>query len=84
MYWSFSKKINRFESALQQNFIFDSFENDWTLLGNEMASIGGPGEINLKVNQFNFYNFYFVNKNNNTTTKRNINHLVILIIVKIK
>jgi len=38
-----------FESALQQNFIFDSFENDWNLLGNEMASIGGPGEINLKV-----------------------------------
>jgi hypothetical protein len=34
-----------------------------------MASIGGPGEINLKVNQFNFYNFYFVNKNNNNNKK---------------
>ena len=33
---------------MQQNFIFDSFENDWTQLGNEIASIGGPGEINLK------------------------------------
>jgi hypothetical protein len=38
-----------FESALQQNHIFDAFENDWQLLGNEMSSIGGPGEVNLKV-----------------------------------
>lgn len=37
-----------FESALQQNQIFDSFENDWQLLGAEMSSIGGPGEVNLK------------------------------------
>lgn len=37
-----------FESALQQNEIFDSFENDWQLLGNEMSQIGGPGEVNLK------------------------------------
>lgn len=29
--------------------MFNSFENDWASLGNEMATIGGPGEINLKV-----------------------------------
>ena len=33
---------------LQQNTIFDSFENDWLLLGTEMSSIGGPGDIHLK------------------------------------
>ncbi len=38
-----------FESALQQNLIFDSFINDWQNLGDEMSSIGGPGEVNLKV-----------------------------------
>lgn len=38
-----------FESALQQNQIFDSFINDWQELGGEMSSIGGPGEVNLKV-----------------------------------
>ena len=46
-----------FEAALQQNQIFDSFENDWQLLGAEMSSIGGPGEINLKVNYFYLYMF---------------------------
>ena len=40
---------SRFEAALQQNNLFNSFDNDWLLLGSEMSSIGGPGEINLKV-----------------------------------
>lgn len=51
-----SKELNEFiqdslpkiESVLQQNLMFDSFENDWLMLGNEMSSIGGPGEIHLK------------------------------------
>lgn len=29
--------------------MFDAFENDWLLLGEEMSSIGGPGDIHLKV-----------------------------------
>ena len=28
--------------------MFDAFENDWLSLGNEMSSIGGPGDIHLK------------------------------------
>ena len=28
--------------------MFDAFDNDWLLLGNEMSSIGGPGDIHLK------------------------------------
>lgn len=37
-----------FESAIQQNLMFDSFENDWLLLGSELSQIGGPGDIHLK------------------------------------
>ena len=28
--------------------MFNAFENDWILLGSEMSSIGGPGDIHLK------------------------------------
>jgi len=54
-----------FESALQQNHIFDAFENDWQLLGNEMSSIGGPGEVNLKVRDYERDNKKLSIKNNN-------------------
>lgn len=44
-----------FEAALQQNDIFNPFDNDWLLLGSEMSAIGGPGEIHLKVRQLIFF-----------------------------
>jgi dynein intermediate chain 3, axonemal len=28
--------------------MFNAFDNDWILLGSEMSSIGGPGDIHLK------------------------------------
>ena len=44
--------LSLLESALQQNLMFDSFENDWLLLGDEMSAIGGPGDLHLKVQYF--------------------------------
>jgi hypothetical protein len=38
------------ESALEQNIIFDAFENDWLDLGAEISSIGSRGDVHLKVN----------------------------------
>ncbi|RNA37716.1 WD repeat-containing 63 [Brachionus plicatilis] len=43
-----SSSIPELESALQQNVLFNAFENDWELLGDEMSSIGGPGDMHLK------------------------------------
>ncbi|CAF0718048.1 unnamed protein product [Brachionus calyciflorus] len=43
-----NQSIPELESALQQNILFNAFENDWELLGDEMSSIGGPGDMHLK------------------------------------
>lgn len=42
------ESLPQLEIAIQQNLIFNAFDDDWLLLGEEMSSIGGPGEINLK------------------------------------
>lgn len=43
-----SSTIPLLSSALQQNEIMNAFADDWKNLGEEMSTIGGPGDIHLK------------------------------------
>ncbi len=77
--------IQRFESALQQNLMFDAFDNDWLGLGDEMSSIGGPGDLHLKVwikiflSYFSSQCFYIL-----MFKSRNINRSLIFTIARAK